>query len=157
MIWGTHVFLLNLQSMNSRVRLLVGVNSCLLEWPSCRGHDAVMPRRPPSKWSHPFIHLPTLILRCWKSLTLWAFVSSGMESVVHRTGINFTRWQYGYVGCSFWLHQSGCEMSNLTFHPGCNELPWFLYSYGHLSVISTKKTPFIECIITSYNWYPLVN
>ena len=29
------------------------------------------------------------------------------------------------------------------------------HSYGHLSVISTKKTPFIECIIpfiTSYTW-----
>ena len=31
----------------------------------------------------------------------------------------------------------------------------FYYSYGHLSVISTKKTPFTECIIpfiTTYNW-----
>ena len=86
---GNPCFLTKLtkQSMNSRVHLLVGVNSCLLEWPSCRGHDAVMPRRPPFKWSHPFIHLPTFILRCWKSLTLWAFVSSGMESVVHRSGM----------------------------------------------------------------------
>ena len=33
--------------------------------------------------------------------------------------------------------------------------PWEPCSYGHLSVISTKKTPFIECIIpfiTSHNW-----
>ena len=33
--------------------------------------------------------------------------------------------------------------------------PIYTCSYGHLLVISTKKTPFIECIIpfiTSYNW-----
>ena len=27
----------------------------------------------------------------------------------------------------------------------------YMYSYGHLSVISTKKTPFIECILSHRN------
>ena len=34
-----------------------------------------------------------------------------------------------------------------SFQADVTDQPKTYYSYGHLSVISTKKTPFIECII----------
>ena len=60
----------------------------------------------------------------WNVVIMWEFVDT--YSYGHLPVITGYKWDYT---CYKWGYK------------------YLLYSYGHPSVLSTKKTPFIECII----------